>query len=110
MRHDRQRSSLGKEYGFEDWGDSGVSAMNARIYPGIMPTVSALWNTANRASHEGWDRENTTKVISAYMRMRRPDLFILPHPFLCPTLLLFPLIDLRPETDSARRIETRVCH
>lgn len=45
------------------------------------------------------------------MRMRRPELWLSPDPFLCTTLLLFlPLIELRPETDSARKVETRVCH
>lgn len=45
------------------------------------------------------------------MRMRRPELWLSPDPFLSTTLLLFlPFVELRPETDSARKIETRVCH
>lgn len=43
--------------------------------------------------------------------MRRPELWLAPDSPLCTTLLLLlPLIELRPETDGARRVETRVCH
>ena len=43
--------------------------------------------------------------------MCRLELWRSPDPFLCSTLLLFlPFVELRPETDSARKIETRVGH
>ena len=81
--------------------NSSVSAIQSRTCPGTVPAVSTLWNATNGGSHDFCDSNNTRKVNSAYMGMCRPDLFLLPHPFLCPTLLLFPLIDLRPESDSA---------
>ena len=85
--------------------------MEPRTYSGSMHAISVLWDLMNRSSHQDESSNSMKKVMKTYMRMRRPELWLMSDSSLCTTLLLLlPFIESRPHGDSAAWVKTCVCH
>ena len=82
----------------------------ACVLSGIMSPVSQARVSIEWHNHAIKISNSTGKARKTHMRMCRPGFQVWKDPLLFTTPLLFPLIIIRPKLESARRVETGVCH